>query len=221
MKREEFKAYVERYKKEGKKIFATSSFQTQSIPLLHMIGEIDPTIPVFCLNTGYLFPETLAFRDQLKAKFNLNIIELFASIPRSMQRDAQGRLLFTSDTDYCCHINKVEPLEPILHEYDIWISGVRADQSSIRKAMQIEQEGKHGVIRFHPMLDWNNKMIYDYINDHNLPKHPLENDGYVSIGCEPCTVKWSADMLEEGMRGGRWLGQKKTECGLHTTLGAK
>ena len=221
MNKEAFIEHIERYKREGKKVFATSSFQTQSLPLLHLISEIDKDIPVFCLNTGYFFPETLAFRDELKETLGLNIIELFSSVPKSMQRDSTGRLLFTNDTDYCCHINKVEPLEPILHQYDIWISGVRGDQSAIRKAMNVEQEGKHGVMRFHPMLDWNNKMVFDYIKEHDLPKHPLENDGYVSIGCEPCTVKYTADMLEDGKRGGRWAGQNKTECGLHTTLGAK
>lgn len=214
----EFENYINLYKKEGKKIFATSSFQTQSVPLLHIISEIDKTIPVYCLNTGYMFPETLEFKQQLESQFGLNIIELFSSVPRHMQKDAQGRLLFASDTDYCCHINKVEPLEPILQDHDIWISGVRGDQSLVRKAMEVEQPGKHNTTRFHPMLDWNGKMVFDYIREHNLPKHPLENDGYVSIGCEPCTVKYTADMLDEGNRGGRWFGQKKTECGLHTNL---
>ena len=139
MNKEAFIEYIERYKREGKKVFATSSFQTQSVPLLHLISEIDKNIPVFCLNTGYFFPETLAFRDELKETLGLNIIELFSSVPKSMQRDSTGRLLFTNDTDYCCHINKVEPLEPILYQYDIWISGVRGDQSAIRKAMNVEQ----------------------------------------------------------------------------------
>src|SRR5690606_41203851 len=103
---------------------------------------------------------------------------------------------------------------PVLGEFDVWMNGIRADQNANRKNMQIEQPAPKDAIRFHPMLDWNMKMIYDYIREHNLPKHPLENAGYMSIGCEPCTRKMSF----ENDRGGRWFGMNKTECGLHTDL---
>lgn len=215
--KQEIKAYLDRYKKEGKQVFMTSSFQTQSVPLLHIISEIDRSIPIYCLNTGYLFPETLEFKDNLINLLSINIIELFPNIPKNLQKNNQGRLLFTSDTDYCCDINKIQPLEPILFSKDVWISGVRGGQSKVRKNMQTEQEGKHGVMRFHPLLSWTQKDIYDYIREYNLPKHPLENDGYISIGCEPCTRRMTLeDMTDE--RQGRWFGSNKTECGLHTEL---
>lgn len=107
-------------------------------------------------------------------------------------------------------------MEPVLAQYDVWISGVRKDQSETRKAMDYEQPGKHGAMRFHPMLDWTNKLIFQYIKDYQLPRHPLEDAGYLSIGCEPCTMKMAT--LLDNDRTGRWFGLNKSECGLHTDL---
>lgn len=206
---------IKEYQAQGKKLFTTSSFQSHSIVLLHILSKIDRSIPVYFINTGYHFPETVAFKDELAAKFNLNIKEVSALVPRNMQKDSSGRLLFTSDPDYCCYLNKVQPMEPILAEYDVWINGVRADQSAVRKEFKIEENAPHGAIRFHPMLDWSNKMIHLYAKEHQLPKHPLEEKGYLSVGCEPCTRKFD---LEWNEREGRWFGLKKTECGLNTDL---
>lgn len=209
---------LEEYKSRYLKIFTTSSFQTHSIVLLHIISRIDKSIPVYFINTGYHFPETIAFRDEVAEKFGLNLKDVYSSTPRHMQKDANGRLLFTSDPDFCCYLNKVQPLEPILAENDVWINGVRADQSSVRKSFKEEEKAPHDVIRFHPMLDWNTKMVEMYIKEHKLPRHPLEAKGYFSIGCEPCTRKFD---LEWNAREGRWFGLKKTECGLNTDLISK
>jgi phosphoadenosine phosphosulfate reductase len=215
MELQEIKSYIESYKERGLKLFTTSSFQTHSIPLLHIISTIDKSIPVFCINTGYHFPETLIYKDQIAELLGLNIIEVSSPTPRSAQKDASGKLLFTSDPDYCCYLNKVLPMEPVLAEYDVWINGVRADQSAVRKSFNVEEKAPHDTIRFHPMLDWDNRMITKYIKEHNLPKHPLEDKGYMSIGCEPCTRKFD---LESYSREGRWFGLNKTECGLNTEL---
>lgn len=196
-------------------MFTTSSFQTHSIVLLHIISKIDNSIPVYFINTGFHFPETVAFKDQVAEMLKLNIREVSSFTSRHMQKDAKGKFLFTSDPDFCCYLNKVQPLEPILAEHDVWINGVRADQSAVRKSFQIEEKAPHDVIRFHPMLDWNTKMIELYIKEHKLPRHPLEEKGYFSIGCEPCTRKFD---LEWNAREGRWFGLKKTECGLNTDL---
>ncbi len=126
---ENIKKYIEKYKNEGLRLFLTSSFQTHSIPLLHIISRIDPGIPVMFINTGYLFPETLQFRDQVTNELNLNLINISSSISRIHQKDSQGNLLFTSDPDRCCYLNKTQPMEPVLAEYDIWINGIRADQN--------------------------------------------------------------------------------------------
>lgn len=211
---EEIKEKLEEYKAQGKRMFTTSSFQTHSLVLLHIISRIDPDIPVYSINTGFLFPETIQFKDQIAEEFGLNIIDAKSAVPKSQQKDMDGNLLFTSDPDYCCHLNKVQPLDAVLADHDIWINGVRADQSAVRKAMQIEQPAPHDVIRFHPMLDWSKKEIYQYIKKYNLPRHPLEAKGYDSIGCEPCTRK----MVLGDDRASRWFGLKKTECGLNTDL---
>lgn len=214
MQFEEIKSYLERYRSEGKRVFATSSFQTHSIPMLHIISRIDKDIPVFFINTGFHFPETVKFRDQVIEKLGLKMVDLHSMVSRNLQRDQKGQFYFTSDPDYCCFLNKTQPMEPILAEYDVWMNGIRGDQNANRKNMQIEQPAAKGSVRFHPMLDWSMKMIYDYIREFNLPKHPLENQGYLSIGCEPCTRKM--DLTND--RSGRWFGLNKTECGLHTDL---
>ena len=215
---EEIKTQIEGYKSKGLKLFTTSSFQSHSIVLLHILSTIDKSIPVYFINTGYLFPETIAYRDQISEMFGLNVKNIYSATPKNLQKDNQGRFLFTSDPDYCCHINKVEPLEPIMAEYDVWINGVRADQSAVRKNFKVEENAPHGVTRFHPMLDWNSIQIQKYLYQNGIPPHPLEETGYFSIGCEPCTRKFSTDLSEREVR---WYGLNKTECGLNTELVTK
>ncbi len=208
--------YITQYQKEGKEYFITSSFQSHSLVLLHMLSRIDSHLPVVFINTGYHFPETIKFRDEVMTAFGMdNLVDLKSLMPKSMQMNAGGRLLFTSDPDHCCYINKTQPLDSILRTHDIWINGVRADQSATRSQMKETQQAPHNTIRLHPMLDWTSKMVYDYQKEYNLPKHPLDTQGYMSIGCEPCTRKIDLEMQE---REARWFGLNKTECGLHTDL---
>lgn len=211
----EIEAQINTYQKEGKKLFTTSSFQTHSLVMLHLISKIDNSIPVYFINTGYLFPETMSFRDEVADRFGLTVIDIKSGTPRLMQRDASGRFLFTADPDYCCYLNKTHPMETILASYDIWINGVRADQSAVRKAMKVEQPAPFNTMRYHPMLDWTNRDIFKYIRENDLPRHPLDANGYLSIGCEPCTRKVDPEMSE---REARWYGLNKVECGLHTDL---
>ncbi len=212
---EGIKAKLEEYKNEGKTMFTSSSFQSHSIVLLHILSRIDKSIPVYFINTGFHFPETLKFRDEIVDRFGLNLVDLKPNTPKIQQRDAAGRFLYASDPDYCCHLNKVIPMDAVLAEHDIWINGVRGDQSAVRKAMQVEQPAPHNTVRFHPMLDWNSRMIYQYQKEFDLPRHGLEAKGYLSIGCEPCTRPFDPEMEE---REARWSGMNKVECGLHTSL---
>ena len=210
----EIQERVKNYAASGKKIFISSSFQTHSIPLLHILSRSGVAIDVVFLNTGFHFPETLIFKDQIVELLGLNLIEARSSIPKIQQRDIDGNFHFISDPDYCCHLNKVQPLEPFLMQYDVWITGVRTEQSSARKAMKTEQLAPFGTLRFHPLLGWTAKDIWDYRKEHDLPDHPLDKFGFVSIGCAPCTRKF--DMTDE--RSARWFGLNKTECGLHKDL---
>lgn len=199
-------------------MFTSSSFQSHSLVMLHIISRIDNSIPVYFIHTGYHFPETIKFRDQITESFKLNTLDLKSDVPKHMQVDSEGRLLFASDPDHCCYLNKTQPMDAVLRSFDVWINGVRADQSAVRAAMKVEQPAPYNTVRFHPMLDWNAKMIWQYQKEFNLPKHPLEEKGYVSIGCEPCTRKLDPGMQE---REARWYGMKKVECGLHTELVTK
>ncbi len=215
---EEIERQIKLYKHQGKRLFATSSFQTQSVVLLHIISQIEKSIPVYFMNTGYLFPETTQYKDLLQKKFGLNIIDLKPIVPKILQKDNQGNLLFTSDPDYCCFLNKVQPLDSVLAENDVWINGVRADQSKVRSELFVEDFAPHNVVRFHPMLDWTKQTVYAYIKEYDLPRHPLDEKGFVSIGCEPCTRKM---IITDDERMGRWFGLNKTECGLNTDLVVK
>jgi phosphoadenosine phosphosulfate reductase len=183
--------------------------------LLHIISEIDKTIPVYFINTGFLFAETVSYKDEIAELLGLNVVDTVPLIPKNLQKDLAGNLFFTSDPDYCCYLNKIQPLDPVLAENDVWINGVRADQTEVRSKMKVEAESKYGVIRFHPMLDWSKQEIFRYLKEHQLPHHPLDDKGYMSIGCEPCTRKID---LNGDERAARWFGLNKTECGLNTDL---
>ena len=202
-------AAARRFQAQGKRMFASSSFQP-----IAWFSASDFSIyrHPFIFNTGFYFPKHL-FRDMLKAQWGLNIMTLRSIQSRHQQVSGDGRFIcFNPDT--CCHINKVLPLEPVLQSHDIWINGVPGAQSATRKAMAVSL--RPGILRYHPILEWDSRMMYYYIEAHNLPKHPLDDAGYVSIGCQPCTRSYEDDL--DG-RGGRWAGLNKTECGLHTTLG--
>lgn len=213
----EIREQIQDYQDRGLRIFATSSFQSHSVALLHILGKADRTIPIYYLNTGFLFPETIAFKDRLAQEFGLRITGLRSSLPKFQQKDSHGRFLYTSDPDYCCYLNKIQPLEPLLASHDIWINGIRADQNAHRMQIKTEEKTPQGALRFHPMLHWTARMVHGYIKANGLPSHPLEEKGYLSIGCEPCTRKIDPD-IEADPRLSRWFGMNKTECGLHTEL---
>ena len=210
-----FQQYLKKYESEGKKVVASSSFQTHSIPMLHIISKLEATIPIYFLQTGFHFPETIQYKNQIAELYNLNVIEIESAVPKSMQRDSKKQFYFVSNPTYCCHINKVVPMDEVMREHDVWISGVRKDQSKTRSDFSLEAAGPHNSTRFHPMLNWDEKMIWNYVHEHNIPHHPLEAQGYFSVGCEPCTAP---SFTADGERAGRWAGMKKTECGLHTEL---
>lgn len=201
------------YKAAGKKAFVSSSFQSHSLPLLHIISRVAPDIPVYFLNTGFHFPETMAFRHTIAERFELNVIDVSSPVSKVGQMDGQGKFFFVHNPDHCCYLNKVLPMEPVLAQHDIWINGVRRDQTKFRASLQEEEVLGDDKLRYHPMLDWTSKMIYDYRKTHDLPEHPLEAKGYLSIGCMPCTRSFAE---ESHSRQGRWAGMSKDECGIQT-----
>lgn len=186
----------------------SSSFQTQSLPLLHMVSRVAPALSVIFLDTGYHFPETLRFRDRLQKEWGLNVVTV-----RPAPEEARAGL-YARDPDRCCQIHKVEPMRRAMTGLRAWISGVRRDQTGARSGLQVVEHTKD-LVRVHPLAAWTSRDVWSYIDRYDLPAHPLFSQGYVSIGCAPCTRPVAMGMDE---RSGRWSGQGKTECGLHTTL---
>jgi phosphoadenosine phosphosulfate reductase len=202
------------YLADGKTVISSSSFQTHSIPMLVILAEVG-SIPVYFLDTGYHFPETLTYRDEVTAMLGIEVISLRSPVTKLAQRSRSGNLLFTDDPDYCCYLNKTAPMEAAAAECDVWVSGVRRTQNENRSTFDQVMPGPGRSIRYHPMLDWTDEMIQEFLDDHEIRPHPLDGQGYTSVGCAPCTSR-----VPDGLdpRDARWSGQTKTECGLHIEL---
>lgn len=195
----------------GDRLTLVSSFGTEAAVLLHMVAEVDPAITVTFVDTRRLFGETLRYRDQLASRLGLMDVRTVAPDPRRVKQLDGDQMLFNRDSNLCCHIRKVEPLERALSGFDAWITGRKAYQAETRRFMPaVEAAG--GRVKFNPLATWTPDMVTDWFAKHNLPRHPLEADGFLSVGCMPCT-----DRVQPGEdpRAGRWRGQAKTECGIH------
>ena len=196
-------------------IALSSSFQTQSMPLLHMAIQIQRALPIFYLDTGYHFWESLMFREEIAHKLMLNVVDLYRDSRWDVFVRQRVRTLPLEDPDLCCYIHKVMPMQKAMREVKAWISGIRRDQTPERAGAKILELQKDGLLKINPLLNWTKQDVQAYIQEHNLPAHPLYEKGYRSVGCAPCTVAIGANDDE---RAGRWVGRGKTECGLHTIL---
>jgi phosphoadenosine phosphosulfate reductase len=191
-----------------------SSFGAESAVLLHLIGSIDPTVPVLFLETGKHFPETLAYRDTLAARIGLTDLRNITPDPALLARKDENGLRWSYDPDGCCDIRKVLPLKAALAPFDAQFTGRKAFQSKTRSALP-RFEIEEGRLKVNPLADWDKARIAAYIAEHDLPAHPLVEQGYPSIGCSPCT---SMVAPGEDERSGRWKGWDKVECGIHTAV---
>ena len=187
------------------KVLVTSSFAATSAYFLHIISRIRPDQVISFVDTGFHFPETLHYRDELIQRFNLNVQYLRGD--GYQHQWSVKEHLYETDPDFCCSINKIQPLEEIKSNYHVWVSSLMRWQSDHRANLEIF-EVRRNIIKFNPMIDVTKTERDAYIREHDLPFHPLVACGYSSIGCTHCTVPG------EG-RSGRWAGKPKTECGLH------
>lgn len=191
----------------------TSSFGPEGIVLIDLLSRLASDIPVIYLDTGYHFAATTAVKDAVRDRYNLNLIEQRAALTLEQQAALYGQDLFRTQADLCCQIRKVEPLREALRDYDGWLVALRRDQSPTRANIQkVEWNAKHQLVKINPLADWTRNQIWSYILDHKLPYNLLHDEGYTSIGCEPCTQPTQAGQHE---RDGRWVGSGKQECGLH------
>ena len=195
-----------------------SSFGADSAVLLHLIAEVDPSIPVVFLDTGKHFAETLAYRQELVAALGLTDVRVLTPDPTTLAaRDAEG-VRWSYDPDGCCAIRKVEPLARALAGFDAQLTGRKGWQSATRADLprfELDQASGGGRLKVNPLVDWSPADIEAYFAAHDLPHHPLVAEGYPSIGCGPCTSRVRPG---EDPRAGRWRGSDKVECGLHDAV---
>lgn len=189
-----------------------SSFGTESAALLKVMADVDPAIPVVFLDTGWLFEETLAYRDTLVARLGLRDVRSIKPLEQALTREDPDRELWFSDPDACCRIRKVEPLARALAPFSAWINGRKRFQGGARAELPVvEDDGAR--LKFNPFANVPREEIEAIFRRADLPQHPLVASGYRSVGCMPCSSRTAAD---EDARAGRWRGRAKTECGIHT-----
>ena len=197
------------------KLTMATAFGPEGCAILQMLSEIEPGVRVFNLETGYQFAETLALRDRIAERLGIEV-ELLRPAESVADYEARnGGPVYERDPDRCCADRKVSLLKPAVLGYDAWISSIRADQSSHRaRAGVVGWDSKFGLVKINPLLRWTHRDVWAYITAHDVPYNPLHDKGYPSIGCWPCTRAVGSGDADE--RAGRWAGQAKTECGLHS-----
>ena len=193
-------------------VAVVSSFGTESAVLLHLVAQADPSVPVIFVDTLKMFPETLDYRDTLIRTLGFTDSRTVTPLADVIAKKDETGLRWSYDPDGCCEIRKVEPLARAKQGLDAWISGRKAFQSVTRKNLP-RFEIEDGRLKINPLGDWDKAALDAWFTAHDLPRHPLEAQGYLSIGCEPCTSKV---MPGEDPRAGRWRGWDKVECGIHT-----
>lgn len=193
------------------RVAAVSSFGSESAVLLDLVAAVDKDVPVIFINTQKIFGETLAYRDTLAEQLGFTDLRVFRPDPRLLAAKDATSLRWSYDPDGCCDLRKVEPLRRALAPFDAWISGRKAFQGKTRTALP-RFELDEWRLKINPLADWDKAMLDAHFGTRKLPRHPLEAQGYPSVGCVPCT---SQVQPGEDPRAGRWRGWDKTECGIH------
>lgn len=196
------------------KLTMATAFGPEGCVILHMLAEIEPKVRVFNLDTGYQFPETLRLRDRIAERYGIEV-EMVRPADSVATYEARHRgPLYVVDSNQCCHDRKIVPLRGAVQGYDAWISAIRADQSLDRsRSHVVGWDAKFNLAKVNPLLRWTKRDVWAFIVTHDVPYNPLHDQGYPSIGCWPCT---RAVGHGDDERAGRWAGQAKTECGLHS-----
>lgn len=197
------------------KFTMATAFGPEGMVLIHMLAEIAPGTPIFNLDTGYQFPETLELREEVKRRYGIAVeMKRPATTVEEYER-ANGGPVYRTNPDQCCFDRKVKILNEAVVGMHAWASAIRRDQSADRaRAPIVAWDKKFGLVKVSPLANWTKQQVWGLITKENIPYNPLHDQGYVSIGCWPCT---RAVLLGEDERAGRWSGFAKTECGLHTS----
>jgi phosphoadenosine phosphosulfate reductase len=199
-----------------------TSFQGAGLVTIDLALSLGLDLPVFTIDTGLLFPETLELKERLEKFFEIEIETLIPELTVAQQAVEEGPNLWERNPDLCCTLRKVLPLQAKLTNLDGWITGLRREQSTTRASTQVLElyefdklRGKQ-IVKVNPLANWTSAQVWDYIRKRGIPYNPLKDRGFRSIGCRPCTRPISGD---ESDRAGRWTGFEKDECGIHTFLG--
>ena len=194
------------------RVALVSSFGAESVVLLHLVSIIAPETPVLFVDTRMLFAETLDYQREVAEKLNLCDLRTIRANPQRVNFEDPDGTLHQFNTDACCNVRKVEPLERALSEFDGWITGRKRFQGHGREAVEFFESEGDLRIKVNPLAHWDREDIADYMVNNRLPRHPLVAKGYPSIGCAPCTTP-----VKEGEdpRAGRWRNTEKVECGIH------
>ena len=212
------------WKRFGARAAIGTSFQGAGLVMMDLARQAGLGFPVFTLDTGLLFPETLALKRQIEEFFGLAIESLTPDLTLEEQADIHGPELWKRSPDLCCTVRKVLPLRDKLCDLDCWITGLRRQQSATRTAIGIlelygfDQASGRDIVKLNPMANWTRDAVWEYLRRRGIPHNPLHDLGYRSIGCQPCTRKTANG---EDERAGRWTGFDKVECGIHTFLPKK
>jgi phosphoadenosine phosphosulfate reductase len=195
-----------------------SSFGTESAVLLHLVAGIAPETPVIFLDTGKLFDATLRYRDELMERLGLSDVRSIRPDATTLAHADADETLWRDNPDQCCTLRKVEPLDAALAGFDAWINGRKRFHGGSRAELSKTEPAPGGRMKINPLADWSAGDVIAYFREHDLPRHPLEAEGYRSIGCTTCTVRVAAGVPA---RAGRWAGLAKTECGIHAPIPAE
>jgi phosphoadenosine phosphosulfate reductase len=203
----------------GKDLTLSVSFgNPEGMVLLDMLSRITGEVQVFTLDTGFLFEETVRFREEAMKRYPLALEVITPGLTVEEQVERYGSQLYSCAPDLCCQVRKIEPQRHFLKDYCAWVTGIRRDQTSQRaNAPVLSWEERFGVVKIAPLVNWSAGEVEDYVRERGVPLNPLLGGGYKSIGCAACTQPVSED---EDARAGRWPGMDKTECGLHFVGGA-
>jgi len=196
------------------KFTMATAFGPEGMVIIHLLAEIAPETPIFNLDTGYQFPETLELRERVKQRYGIEVEFKRPELTVAKYEAQHDGPLYQRNPDQCCRDRKIQVLQAAARGWHAWASGIRRDQSPDRaKAPIVGWDKKFGLVKISPLANWTKKEVWKLITDHDIPYNPLHDQGYTSIGCWPCT---RAVMFGEDERAGRWSGFAKTECGLHT-----
>tara|TARA_X000000950_G_scaffold157425_1_gene193076 strand:+ start:17878 stop:18687 length:810 start_codon:yes stop_codon:yes gene_type:complete len=200
------------------RIAVSSSFGTESAVLLHLVSRVYKAAPVLFLDTGMHFPETIAYRDELIERLGLRDVRIVRPRAEEVASEDPSKTLHIEDFDACCALRKVRPLEVAMDDFDAWITGRKRYQNTDREDLPIFELDTTGKVKVNPLANWSPTDLQTYFREHGLPRHPLEAQGYKSIGCSTCTTPVAEG---EDPRAGRWRESEKTECGIHITADGK